>query len=74
MIGHYHVTWVLPFVMCSVDVTKANARDSTENERDKVSKLKIYDSSFPNFKLIWVVYNLYAFPENTCEKSFPIFS
>lgn len=38
LIGHYHVTWALPFVKCSVDVTNANARDSTENERVKISK------------------------------------
>lgn len=38
LIGHYHVTWALPFVKCSVDVTNANARDSTENERIKISK------------------------------------
>lgn len=36
--GHYHVTCALPFVKCSVDVTNANARDSTENERVKISK------------------------------------
>lgn len=38
VIGRYHVTWALPFVKCSVDVTNANARDSTENERVKISK------------------------------------
>lgn len=38
VIGRYHVTWALPFVKCSVDVTNANAKDSTENERVKISK------------------------------------
>ena len=28
-IGRFHVTWALPFVKCSVDVTNAKARDST---------------------------------------------
>lgn len=35
VIGRYHVTWALPFVKCSVDVTNANAKDSTENEKSK---------------------------------------
>lgn len=78
VIGRYHVTWALPFVKCSVDVTNANARDSTENERVKISKyihslkVEISDTSILKilFQLIGVVCNLYAFPENTCEKSF----
>lgn len=79
--GHYHVTWALPFVKCSVDVTNANARDSTENERVKKIKISKYihslkveisDTSILKilFQLIGVVCNFFAFPENTCEKSF----
>lgn len=42
VIGRYHVTWALPFVKCSVDVTNANAKDSTENERVKISKYIVH--------------------------------